>query len=190
VEKRESPVILYVDDEPNILDTSKAILQREGYGVFTSGDPLGSLKIFEECRPDLVILDNRMDYMTGLELAVKMRAIDPNVPIIFSIGVWDDVPDDNNFGAGRHLKGRDGPEQLISLVRNMLLPKEHAQLWRNASQLTPSIAERCQHRAKEMGSIMAPRIKVKMKVRRMYGESAAERFRQMPEKKFRARGAW
>lgn len=65
--------ILLVDDEPDILAFLRYNLQKEGYEVFTANDGAEGLKLAEQLRPHLVILDIMMPKMDGVEVCRQLR---------------------------------------------------------------------------------------------------------------------
>jgi two-component system, OmpR family, alkaline phosphatase synthesis response regulator PhoP len=65
--------ILVVDDEPNLRELVKAILDIEGYDVITAEDGPHGIKAIEEQKPDLVLLDMMMPGMTGREVCERVR---------------------------------------------------------------------------------------------------------------------
>ena len=80
--------ILYVDDEKALADMSKIMLERHGYRVTLFTNSLEAVNIFTE-RPyafDLVITDQTMPGMTGIDLARKMLQVRPDIPIILCTG--------------------------------------------------------------------------------------------------------
>jgi len=86
VGKESSHNVLIVDDEPDVLLTYRSFLEDAGYNVDAFSDPQESLKKFAEHTTsfyDLVILDIRMPGVNGLQLYSRMKAIDPDVKIIF-----------------------------------------------------------------------------------------------------------
>ena len=80
--------ILLVDDEPSIVELGKEMLGVLGYDVVTTDDPLNALSLFEESPDDFdaVITDMTMPHLSGDQLAKKMMAIRPDIPIIVSTG--------------------------------------------------------------------------------------------------------
>jgi CheY-like chemotaxis protein len=72
-EKRDQPVILAVDDEAHILHVVSLKLKNAGYEVLTAQDGEEGLAMAIEQRPDLVITDYQMPFMTGLELCLKLK---------------------------------------------------------------------------------------------------------------------
>lgn len=75
------PVILAVDDEPNILKLLSINFSIEGYKVLTAPDGASALVLLEEYPPDLVILDIMMPDITGYEMIQLIRK-QSDVPII------------------------------------------------------------------------------------------------------------
>jgi DNA-binding response OmpR family regulator len=65
--------ILVVDDEPNLVELLKQILEKEGYTVFTAHKGDEALAVLRKERVDLVLLDMMMPGMSGKEVAEKIR---------------------------------------------------------------------------------------------------------------------
>lgn len=66
--------IMVVDDEENIVELVKAILEDEGYGVSTASDGKECLDKLKTAKPQLIILDMMMPGMSGREVCEKIRA--------------------------------------------------------------------------------------------------------------------
>lgn len=69
----ESPRILVVDDEDDILDLLRYNLEKEGFEVDQACDGVEALQLASAHVPDLVILDVMMPRMDGLEACRQMR---------------------------------------------------------------------------------------------------------------------
>ncbi len=65
--------ILVVDDEPDILEFLKYNLVKEGFEVFTASDGEEGLRLAEQEKPQLVILDIMMPRMDGVEVCRQLR---------------------------------------------------------------------------------------------------------------------
>ncbi|MBF0224995.1 MAG: transporter substrate-binding domain-containing protein [Desulfobacterales bacterium] len=80
--------ILFVDDEPFIVDITDVMLNELGYKVTATYDPVEALEIFKNdpSKFDLVITDMTMPSITGDKLAVSMMEIRPDIPIIILTG--------------------------------------------------------------------------------------------------------
>ena len=75
--------ILVVDDEPNVLRLLKTILMdKTGYEVTTTNNPLEVSKLLQEGQFDLVITDLKMPLVDGIDLIGIVRNIDAAMPII------------------------------------------------------------------------------------------------------------
>jgi DNA-binding NtrC family response regulator len=75
--------LLVVDDEPNMLRLLKTILMdKTGYEVTTTNNPLEVSKLLQEAHYDLVITDLKMPLVDGIDLIGIVKNIDANIPII------------------------------------------------------------------------------------------------------------
>jgi len=81
-------VILLVDDEESMRDTTGEVLESLGYRVLSAGDGEQALQIFTAHRHEirLVMTDIVMPKMGGLDLARCIRELDHDMPIIFATG--------------------------------------------------------------------------------------------------------
>jgi len=81
-------LILLVDDDPELLETTGAMLEFEDYRVVTAKDGLEALKIYH-CmgkKIGLVILDYFLPVMDGDAVFDELKAIDPEVQVVLSSG--------------------------------------------------------------------------------------------------------
>jgi CheY-like chemotaxis protein len=81
------PLILCVDDEPAIRLLFQAELMEEGYEVETAGSGSEALEALKKRRPDLMLLDIRMEDLTGLEVLQAIRPQHPTLPVIIVTAV-------------------------------------------------------------------------------------------------------
>lgn len=81
--------ILIVDDEHDILLALQLLLESEGYSVATAGNGREALHTMEKLHPGLVITDNMMPLVNGLELIqlIKKSVQFKSVPIIMMSSV-------------------------------------------------------------------------------------------------------
>ncbi len=75
--------ILLADDNRNIREYCRRDLEDEGYRVVLAGDGREALALLRRELPDLVILDVCMPTMDGLQAVERIRAIAPDVPVVF-----------------------------------------------------------------------------------------------------------
>jgi CheY-like chemotaxis protein/class 3 adenylate cyclase len=78
--------IMLVDDEPDILLTYKTYLTVAGYNIDAFTDPREALMRFANADPktyNLVLMDIRMPNLNGIQLYYRLKAINPNIKILF-----------------------------------------------------------------------------------------------------------
>lgn len=84
------PKLLIVDDEVDIREFAKNFFKKRNIEVFTSSGGQDALKIIETQKPDLVLLDVRMEEMTGVEVLRKLREKNNSVKVVMVTGVEDE----------------------------------------------------------------------------------------------------
>jgi len=78
--------ILVVDDEIAVLSLTTLMLERYGYEVLAAASAKEALHLFEvwpDIEIDLLLVDIVMPEMNGVELASRIRAIRPRLPILY-----------------------------------------------------------------------------------------------------------
>ena len=83
--------LLFVDDEPDVVDILARTFQ-DDYDVVTAGSGAAALKVLETRQVDLLISDQRMPGMTGVQLIEKARERDPELTSII-LTAYTDPPD-------------------------------------------------------------------------------------------------
>ena len=81
--------ILVIDDDDDVREVMTAILSNIGYQLQTASNGAEGLRLVEEWRPDLVVLDFSMPGMNGAEVALKSRQQQPDLRILFVSGYAD-----------------------------------------------------------------------------------------------------
>lgn len=74
--------ILVVDDEQDVLDFLKEVVESQGYIFLSARSGEEALNKIKEVRPDLVILDIVMPGVDGLEVLRKIRKKDKMLPVV------------------------------------------------------------------------------------------------------------
>ena len=65
--------ILIVEDEPEIAQLIQLYLEKEGFSCRVCRDGLNALQVFQEQKPDLIILDLMIPGLDGLEVCARIR---------------------------------------------------------------------------------------------------------------------
>jgi signal transduction histidine kinase len=120
--------ILIVEDETNIRETLRDILESQGYEVVEAKNGLiGSFKAIQD-KPDLIICDINMPQMNGFEMLEVLNNIkeDLSPPFIFLTAVVDrkDVRKGMNLGADDYITKPFMVKELIETI-NAKLKKRH-----------------------------------------------------------------
>ncbi|KIX10916.1 hybrid sensor histidine kinase/response regulator [Dethiosulfatarculus sandiegensis] len=105
--------ILLVDDDEDMALVTQGLFKRLGYKTTALTGSLKALETFKQDPHgfDILVTDQVMPEMTGLELAREVQALRPDIPIILFTGFW---------AAGTRTKARDAGirELLIKPIRN------------------------------------------------------------------------
>jgi two-component system KDP operon response regulator KdpE len=115
------PVVLVVDDEPQILRVMRASLPIRGYEVLTASSGKEALDQLSKQVPDLVILDLAMPEMSGLEVCRRVREFS-TVPIIIlsAKGSESDKVAALDLGADDYVTKPFGMDELLARARAVL----------------------------------------------------------------------
>ena len=81
--------ILFLDDEPAVLNSLRRSLRKEGYQIFLSTEVDDALRIIHEEKIDIVVSDHLMPNMTGAEFFALAARLHPHVLRIMLTGQAD-----------------------------------------------------------------------------------------------------
>ncbi len=85
-----TPAILIVDDDSGLLRLVEKALRREGLSTATASSGKDAITWLTENRPDLLVLDLKLQDIEGKELINHLAAIDRSVPFIIITGQGDE----------------------------------------------------------------------------------------------------
>jgi len=116
--------ILFIDDEDILADMGKTMLERLGYHVTVRQSSLEALEIFQN-QPDqfdVVISDQTMPGMTGVDLAQRMLQIRPDIPIILCTGYSSTISEKKakSFGIREFALKPVQKKDIAMLIRKVL----------------------------------------------------------------------
>ncbi len=74
--------ILIVDDEKNYPLILSAVLEEEGFETLTANGGEDALRLLDHSDVDLVLTDMKMPQMDGIELLQRIRARNPDIPVV------------------------------------------------------------------------------------------------------------
>lgn len=85
-------VIMYVEDDPDFRESLRQILEANGYIMVEAISAEDGLRVFEETRPDLIIVDLMMEEIdAGTNLVTGLRAAGNTAPVYMLSSVGDSM---------------------------------------------------------------------------------------------------
>lgn len=78
--------ILIIEDDDQVRELLKKILQSEGYAVISAVNGAEGLKLYEQSSPELIITDLIMPEKEGIETIRELKKLNPEVKIIAMSG--------------------------------------------------------------------------------------------------------
>lgn len=117
----EREKILIVDDEPDILKVIRAYLEKNNYLVYEADTGRGALQLFENLKPDLIVLDLMLPDITGEEVCRTIRKASP-IPILMltAKSSEDDMVGGLLIGADDYITKPFSPRELLARVISLL----------------------------------------------------------------------
>jgi CheY-like chemotaxis protein len=119
--KQNSNLVLCVDDELVGLQVRKILLERAGYKVLTAQDGPSGLEIFSSQPIEAVVLDYSMPGMHGGEVAVRMRQIKSQVPILL-LSAYMGLPTEVTSLVDLYMTKGEGAPVLLEKLSSLLQP--------------------------------------------------------------------
>lgn len=122
VRREEEPVVVLVEDDPNIASLVDMYLRQDGYRVFQASDGSTGLDLIKQHRPNIVILDIGLPGdVDGIQLCRELRA-SSDVPVIMLTardGEIDRIVG-LELGADDYVTKPFSPRELVARVRAVL----------------------------------------------------------------------
>ena len=117
----QKPTILIVEDDPNVGESLKLLLQRRGFTTVLASHGKEALHLFRQEVVDLVITDLVMPKMDGIEATRKITAAHPNVKVLVltSFAADDKVFPAVKAGALGYLLKDSSPEELLEAIHRV-----------------------------------------------------------------------
>jgi DNA-binding response OmpR family regulator len=117
-------VILCTDDDPDLLDILRTILEANGYIMIEAGSAEDGLKEYKESQPDLLIVDLMMEEVdAGVTFARELRLLENQAPVYLLSSVGDQVSqniDFNELGLSGVFQKPIDSKMLLSVLKAKL----------------------------------------------------------------------
>jgi PAS domain S-box-containing protein len=116
--------ILFVDDEPSLVDMAENILTSLGYTVYGFSDSVKAMEFLEEKNDviDILITDQTMPVVTGIEIVKKALQIRHGLPVILCTGFSTEVDQESisTLGISLLLMKPYGAHEISKAIRSVL----------------------------------------------------------------------
>jgi CheY-like chemotaxis protein len=116
--------ILVADDEPEVVDLVRMMLEWEGYTVVQAVDGAEAVHHARQDQPDLILLDVRMPKMTGLSVLDRLAAdpVTSGIPVIMLsvVTTYPEVREALERGAVAYLPKPFEMREMVHLVERVL----------------------------------------------------------------------
>ena len=137
----ERKSILLIDDDDSLRRVVEYNLREEGYDVVMAAGGEEGLRLFHDRAVDLVLTDIRMPEMDGLDLLARLKAMQPDLPVVLltAHGTISSAVEAMKLGAFDYLTKPFDRDRLRATVRKAL---DMAALATENRQLRQVVAER------------------------------------------------
>ncbi|MBL7199081.1 MAG: response regulator [Anaerolineae bacterium] len=123
-----SPTVLIVDDDPDFIEVTRLVLERNGYTVLSAADGDAGVHVLQTQHPDLVILDVMMNsLLEGLSTTQTIRANEDtqSTPILMVSSITsseyaDSFPTDEYVPVDNFVSKPVAPEALLREIQRLL----------------------------------------------------------------------
>jgi CheY-like chemotaxis protein len=119
----DSPIVLCIDDRPELLELRKAALESNGFCVETVSSGLAAIKMLEETSVDVVLLEYKQEGMDMEAIAYQLKQRFPNLPIIV-LSAYVDMPERILWLVDEYVMRSDLPEGLTRVIERLTRPTD------------------------------------------------------------------
>jgi CheY-like chemotaxis protein/nitrogen-specific signal transduction histidine kinase len=115
------PMVLVIDDDPNVLDLMTRLLTKEGYQVVTASNGDEGFRVAQERRPAAITLDVLMPGIDGWTVMSKLKKAPEllDIPVVM-LTVADNKSLGFALGASAYLSKPIDRDRLVSILRDIL----------------------------------------------------------------------
>ncbi len=115
------PLVLVIDDEPNVREIVQAYLEREGFEVQTASTGNQGLQLISDLEPQLIVLDVMLPGIDGIEILKRIRPLNRTpVLLLTARGEEFDRVLGLELGADDYLTKPFSPRELVARVKAIL----------------------------------------------------------------------
>jgi two-component system, cell cycle sensor histidine kinase and response regulator CckA len=116
--------VLIVEDEEMLLDLIKEVLESNGYKVLTASDGAEGLNVYSANKDkiSLIITDMGLPKLSGYDMFIKMKQINPGVNVIFASGFLEPntISEMYKAGAKEFIQKPYNPADILKKIRTVI----------------------------------------------------------------------
>lgn len=118
----ESASILLIDDEPDVLEAYKIMLEESGYNVLTAQTGKDALEILKEYPAAVCLIDLRLKDENGLNISRELIQADPllKIMVITAYPTCDTAVDAIRMGIFDYISKTEAPPAILKRIENAL----------------------------------------------------------------------
>jgi DNA-binding response OmpR family regulator len=113
--------VILIDDEPDFVQELQEFLSSHSIQCAAVTDPVKLMPLLDKMNPDLIVLDQRLGAVTGMQLLREVRAVS-NIPCVILTGLED--PIDRilglELGADDYIQKTALPREILARIRAVL----------------------------------------------------------------------
>jgi CheY-like chemotaxis protein len=122
--QRTMKTVMCIDDQADCLEIRKAFLEASGYRALIASSGPEGLEITAREHPDVVILDYKMQGMSGVEVAAQLRRLAPRLPLIMLTGYAQELPDEAPRLFNRIISKGHSARELLAAIEALIGPSD------------------------------------------------------------------
>ncbi|MCA1936519.1 MAG: response regulator [Asticcacaulis sp.] len=117
----QNPLVLIIEDDPEIQGILDAYFQRDGFRTVTASNPQIGLSHHQRLKPDLVVLDVKLPGMDGYEVLATLRR-EAETPVLMVTALSEDLDklQGLRLGADDYVTKPFNPLEVIARARTIL----------------------------------------------------------------------
>lgn len=116
-----SPVVLCVDDSPQLLTLRKRALEPLGYSVVTATDASSAIAILEQLAVAAVLVEYKHEGLDAEAVAYLIKQRLPHQPVVL-LSAYADMPERSLWLVDDYVLRSDPPERLAEVVERVMRP--------------------------------------------------------------------
>ncbi len=114
--------ILVVDDEPNVRNVLKQMIEKRGYIVKVAENGADAIEKFKKEDFDLVVTDIKMPILDGFHVLTKVKELKPKTPVIFitAYGAKEVVIEAMKLGLSDYIEKPFNMAEVLEIIEKQL----------------------------------------------------------------------